>query len=314
VVFSIILIVLYSLLSRSFVQPIAALTEAAARLSGGDIETRVRVPPQSEIGNLALAFNEMASRIQDTRQRLLGANEALKTNNERLSRSNVDLQAFVYAASHDLREPLRMVNSYLGLIDRRLQDRGELHEFLDFARDGASRMKRLLDDLLIYCRLEGGQVRSAEESLAVVAQEARDNLRLVFEETSAELSIGVLPTVLASHSQLLQLFQNLLSNAIKFRSAERPHIRISADRADQEWTVRISDNGIGFDPAEAERIFSAFHRLHSHAAIPGSGLGLAICQRIVVGWGGRIWATSQPGRGATFHFTFPRERIVRNDA
>jgi light-regulated signal transduction histidine kinase (bacteriophytochrome) len=280
---------------------------ATGRLAGGDTSARVAVNGPTEIGQLALTFNEMAANISQARQSLLAANRELVANNELLSRSNADLQTFVFAASHDLREPLRMVASYLGLIARQLKpaQTSETSEFLGYARDGAQRMKRLLDDLLTYCRLDKGAIDRREQNLGEIVDEVRQNLSLLIQETDTRIECGPLPTVRASRAQLVLLFQNLLSNAIKFRSQNAPVIHIDAVKDASDWEIRVRDNGIGFDPEESARVFQAFQRLHSHSAIPGSGLGLAICKRIVEGWGGKIGVDPQPGRGTTFYFTFP---------
>ncbi len=232
----------------------------------------------------------------------------LKKAEDALKRSNADLQQFAYVASHDLREPLRTISSYLQLLARRyaacLDEEGRT--FLDFAVDGAQRMDALIQDLLQYSRVENQgepfQIVSADQAL----DEALDNLALVREETGATVTREALPWVHADRYHLIRLFQNLIDNALKFRRpgvSPRVHVRGVAEGP--VITVSVTDNGIGIDPALAGRIFTIFQRLHGRGDYPGTGIGLAVCKRIVERSGGRIWVESTPGEGATFHFTLP---------
>ena len=234
------------------------------------------------------------------------AEENLRKLNEELTRSNRDLEQFAYAASHDLQEPLRMVASYTELLARRyggqLDEQG--HTFITYAIEGATRLKRLIDDLLVYSRVgTAGRQRAPTGARAVVAEALR-NLQASLEESGALVTVGDLPTVRADSSQLTQLFQNLVGNAIKFRRpGEALRIVISAENFGEEWRFSVQDNGIGIDPQYADKVFDIFQRLHSREEYPGTGIGLALCKRIVERHGGRIWVESTPGQGATFHFT-----------
>jgi len=226
---------------------------------------------------------------------------------EALARSNAELERFAYVASHDLQEPLRMVASYTGLLARRY--RGRLDERADrwiaYAVDGARRMQELIHDLLAYSRAqaEAGVLKPA--SLEAAFDTAVGNVRAAVEETSATITHDLLPTLAARPGQLVQLFQNLLSNALKFRGQDPPRIQVSAQPQGDHWLFAVRDNGVGFDPQDSERIFQLFERRHDKRLYPGTGLGLAICQRIVEAHGGRIWAESGRGAGATFYFTLP---------
>lgn len=222
-----------------------------------------------------------------------------------LSRSNADLQQFAYVASHDLQEPLRMVASYTQLLAKRYRGKldAEADEFIGYAVDGAVRMQQLIQDLLAYSRVNTHGRRFLPTDLEVVFAQALANVRRAVEESGAVVTHDPLPTISADDRQLVQLFQNLLSNAIKFRGAHPPRIHVSAVRDDGGWTFSVRDNGIGIDPAFADRIFILFQRLHTRADYPGTGIGLAICKKIVERHGGRIWVESRPGDGATFFFT-----------
>lgn len=225
----------------------------------------------------------------------------------RLEASNERLEQFAYAASHDLQEPLRMVTSYLQLVERRysdtLDDDGE--EFIDFAVDGAERMREMIDGLLQYSRVETGGNPFEPTALDAVLEEVLRDLRLQIDEQDAEITAEKLPCVNGDESQLRQVLQNLLSNAITYSGDEPPDVHVSAGRRGREWVVRVRDEGIGIDPADHDRVFTVFDRLHSREKYDGTGIGLALCRRIVERHGGDIWVESRPGQGSTFSFTLP---------
>jgi len=239
---------------------------------------------------------------------------AQKENERQLARaledaasSNRELKQFAYIASHDLQEPLRMVTSYLQLLERRYG--GELdddaREFIGFAVEGAQRMQQQIMDLLTYSRITSrGQAPTPVDPAAALA-EAITRLELRIAETGAEICIGPMPMVLADPSQLAQVFQNLIGNALTFRSAEPPRIRVEATEEEGAVRFSISDNGIGIAPEYHDRIFQMFQRLHTRDRYPGSGIGLAIVQRIIERHGGRVWLESGEGEGSTFFFTLP---------
>ncbi len=228
-----------------------------------------------------------------------------------LERSNAELEQFAYVVSHDLREPLRMVSSYVSLLARRYGERldTEAMEFIAFAKDGARRMDKLILDLLDYSRI--GRVSQPFEpvSMADVLAETRLNLEAVIELAAARVSIADdLPTVLGSRSELVRLMQNLLGNAIKYRAPDRPpEIAVSAWRDGALWCFEVKDNGIGIAPDYAERVFGIFQRLHARDEYEGTGIGLAVCRKIVHHHGGRIWLDTTPaeGPGCRFRFTLP---------
>jgi two-component system, sensor histidine kinase and response regulator len=226
---------------------------------------------------------------------------------EELARSNADLEHFAYVASHDLTEPLRVMASFLGLLATRYRDRldADGNEFIQFAVDGAVRMTSLINDILRFSRVGTNAAPPAPTSAGEALKTALDDLASSIGESRAAVTADEMPRVMADGSQLTQVFQNLVGNAIKFRGPAAPEIHIAAERKNDEWVFSVSDNGIGFPPEHAERIFKLFQRLHGRGEYPGNGIGLSVCKRIVERHGGRIWVDSQPGRGATFHFTLP---------
>ncbi|MDZ7843464.1 MAG: ATP-binding protein [Anaerolineales bacterium] len=241
----------------------------------------------------------------------VAAEKAFEQKARELARSNQDLEQFAYVASHDLQEPLRMVASYLQLLERRYGNtlEGDAREFMAYAVDGATRMKHLINDLLAYSRvgIRGGSYSRID--LNQVLGKVHSNLVELIEETNAVITHGELPVVPADETQITQLFQNLISNAIKFRKeGVSPVIQIFSRLRNGGWEIAVQDNGIGFDPKYTDRVFVLFQRLHNQEEYEGTGIGLAISKRIVERHGGKIWVDSEVGRGTTFTFTLPEKR------
>jgi len=252
---------------------------------------------------LLLTGERLTTEVEDRKRTA----RELAERTEALERSNRDLQQFAYVASHDLQEPLRMVSSYVKLLERRYKGRldADADDFIGFAVDGAARMQRMIRDLLSYSRLGTcTNPPSRTDTLEVLGQVVA-NLRVAIEESGARITHDPLPVVEADPTQLSQLFQNLIANTIKFRREIPPEIHVSADREDRFWVFSVQDNGIGLDSEFADRIFTIFQRLHTREDYPGTGMGLAICKRIVERHGGSIRVESKPGLGSTFYFTLP---------
>jgi len=224
----------------------------------------------------------------------------------KLEASNERLEQFAYAASHDLQEPLRMVSSYLQLIERRYADEldDDGREFIEFAVDGANRMREMTEGLLEYSRVETRGDPFEPVDLDAVLADVLDDLQVRIEETDAEIAHEPLPTVEGDAGQLRQVFQNLVDNAIDYSGEEPPEIEITAERADDEWVVSVRDEGLGIDPEDQERIFEVFQSAQSHD-VSGTGIGLALVERIVERHGGDIRVDSAPGEGTTFSLTLP---------
>jgi PAS domain S-box-containing protein len=224
---------------------------------------------------------------------------------EELNRSNEELGQFAYVVSHDLQEPLRMVASYTQLLSRRYKGKldSDADDFISFAVDGASRMQRLIQDLLAYSRVGTKGKDLLDTSSEDALQQALINLRGAIKDSSALVTHDPLPAVLADEMQLIQLFQNLVGNAIKYQSSGVPRVHVSATRNGvKKWVFSVQDNGLGIDPQYFEKIFGMFQRLHKREEFAGTGIGLAICKKIVERHGGSISVESRPGLGSTFRF------------
>lgn len=268
---------------------------------------------QSEIAERRLAEEEirrinaeLERRVAERTAKLEESNQELQKLNRLIRRSNDDLSQYAYAASHDLREPLRIVALYTELVERRCGDRfdDECAGFLRNIRGAARHSERLLSDLLAYSQIsdpEDGQPPRTDANGSFA--EALAALEVSIKENDALITRGELPHVGVHESHLRQLLQNLIGNAVKYRSGSRPEIHVAAERKDSTWEFSVRDNGIGIDPQYSTKIFGLFKRLDPSK--PGTGIGLALCQRIVDQYGGRIWVESEPDKGATFRFIVP---------
>jgi light-regulated signal transduction histidine kinase (bacteriophytochrome) len=284
----------------------ALATQRLAALNIAQDEEEARKRAERDEQRLAQVNQELVREI-DQRQR---AEAELQQTAAELARSNRELELFASVASHDLQEPLRMVSSYLELLSQRY--RGQLDEradrWINFAVDGAVRMKQLINDLLEFSRVGTRGKPFETTDCAQVFARATLNLQRTIEERGAEVTSGPLPTLMADGGQLTQLLQNLIGNGIKFCKSGRPVVRVEAELRDGFWRFSVRDNGIGIDPQFAERIFVIFQRLHSREEYAGTGIGLAVCKKIVERHGGTIWVESQPGQGSTFYFTLPERQ------
>lgn len=281
---------------------ISAPNATAALDSGADAYLAEPVDPDVLISTIKALL-----RLRRAERGLSAANERLTLVNQELERSNEDLKQFAFAASHDLKEPLRTVISFATLLDRAAAPKltGKEQEYLKYIVDGSQRMHALIEDLLSY-----SQVGHKPDSLQIVDLNsvlswALENLRDGIAQSGAQITSDPLPSVVGDEAQLGQVFQNLIGNAIKYaRPGARPAVHISATRDRQNWVIGVADNGIGIDEQDRQLIFGAFKRLHGRE-IPGTGIGLAVCRKVVEAHRGKVWVDSKVGEGSTFFFTLP---------
>lgn len=275
-----------------------------------------RMPDGTPLLNRITVFDATERRRYErellaARRRAEQASAELASANVELRRANADLEQFAYSASHDLKEPLRMVSLYAQLLERKCQIKldAQEREYLKLTIASAQRAQTLLHDLLAYVQA----AHAAEEAEAVESTDAGDALDRVLsvlgravEDAKATVQRSALPVLRVREVHLVQLFQNLVANALKYRGEAPPVVIVRAVEEDDWWMLSVEDNGIGIDPRHLEQVFGLFKRLHPPSEYPGTGIGLAICRKIVDRYGGRIWVESPGlGKGCTFYFTLP---------
>src|SRR3954468_9818658 len=285
-------------LRRWVVGPVLAVAAASRRLAEGDMTARVPPVRDDEIGDLARAFNSMADSLE-------ASSEALAERSRELERSNRELEQFASVTSHDLQAPLATISMYAQLLEQRHAEHLNGGEQLVEGINAATvKARTLIRDLLEYSRAGRGEPLHEPVEMGGLASEALEMLAGPIAQCGADVTVEDLPVILGDARKLRQVFLNLVSNALKF-AEDLPVVRVSAEVQGSTAIFAVTDNGIGMDPAQAERIFQPFHRLHTEDDYPGTGIGLAVCERIVEQHGGRIWAQSTQGQGSIFRFTLP---------
>jgi light-regulated signal transduction histidine kinase (bacteriophytochrome) len=236
------------------------------------------------------------------------AEEAKAKLNEQLITSNMELEQFAYVASHDLQEPLRMVSSFLQLLEKKYKDKIDdiATQYIHFAVDGSERMKVLINDLLKFSRVGNNPETVASVDCNEIIQNVLNVYRQTISETAAMIKVSDMPVVEGQKTQIEQLFQNLIGNALKYHGEEPLVIEVGCKENDDQYEFFIRDNGIGINKKYFEKIFVIFQRLHGKKEFGGTGIGLAICKKIVERHGGTIWVESESGSGSTFYFTLPK--------
>jgi len=259
---------------------------------------------------LSIYFKDITSRKKSERL-LIDLNLSLQHYTENLANSNAELEQFAYVASHDLQEPLRMITSFLILLEKKygnkVDDTGR--RYLHFAVDGAKRMRQIILDLLEFSRVGRSENLLEESDLNELVSEILILFRSEIKEKKARVIIGDLPFVFTHKAPMRQVFQNLIGNALKYKKpTEPPEIFISCQESDKDWEISVKDNGIGIDEEYFQKIFTIFQRLHNKDEYAGTGIGLAITKKIVENLGGKIWVTSQPNQGSKFSFTILKKQ------
>lgn len=287
-------------LEASMLARIKLAKETALRLVRMKAQTRTLELTRRKVVALVEDLEEVRGELQDEKR-------ALKHTGEKLKRSNKELEQFAYVASHDLKEPLRIVASFSGLLSKRYSQAldSDARDFIRYIEEGAQRATELVNALFNYSKVTYTTRDFAPVDCGVVLKKAVFNLKIAIDERNASIKSGELPSVRGDEFQLIQLFQNLLSNALKFNISTAPEISVEAVQSPGEWVFKFSDNGIGIPPEHFERIFLIFQRLHTVDKYPGAGIGLALCKKISENHGGRIWVESKAGEGSAFFVTLP---------
>ncbi len=288
-------------LQRSMLDRLRLTRDASLRQTRSKTQTRTLELTRRKVVALVNDLETAKASLQAER-------EALRKISERLARSNRELERFAYVASHDLKEPLRIVSSFSGLLSKRYLGKldKDADDFIRYISEGALRGTELVDALFNYSKVTYSSRQLAPTDCRITLEKAMFNLKMAIDEKKAVISIGRLPTVLGDEFQLMQLFQNLLGNALKFNAAPAPEIKVDCVETELDWILKFSDNGIGIAAEHFERIFMIFQRLHLAEKYPGAGIGLALCKKIAENHGGRIWVESEIGKGSTFFVTLPK--------
>jgi signal transduction histidine kinase len=305
------------LLSRRILSDTRLLQKGTEIVAKGNLDYRVAIQRDDEIGRLAQAFDEMTRRLNDSEKER-------ESYIKKLAQSNRELEDFAFIASHDLQEPLRKIQTFGDRVKEKWGDSiGEGgRDYLARMQNAAVRMQDLIQGLLTYSRVTSRPEPFSQVPLDAIAKEVISDLTVRVEQTGGEVKVGAMPAIEASPNQMRQLFQNLLSNALKYHGEGRPFIKVSGKMANRSLLktggmdetrveIRVEDNGIGFDEKYLDRIFQPFQRLHGRSHYEGTGMGLAICRKIVERHGGTITAKSIPGKGSTFIVVLPLKQKLR---
>ena len=301
--------------TRAVVKPLAQLQEGAEVIGSGDLDYRVDIKANDETGQLARAFNEMASKLKDSRQSLEAEIAQRKRSEQRIERyaeqleaSNKELEAFSYSVSHDLRAPLRAIQGFSNILVEEHQDKldEEGKRLLGVITGNTQQMGRLIDDLLGYSRLGRQELKLADVNMEELASAVIKEQEYASPGRSMEFKVDSLPPARCDRQMIQRVLANLLSNAVKFtRYEETALIEVGFSIEECETVYYVKDNGVGFDMRYENKLFSFFQRLHSEGEFEGTGVGLASVKRIVEKHGGRVWGEGEVGNGATFYFSVP---------
>lgn len=262
-----------------------------------------------EVSEIVCSFSDITQRkaIED---KLTSLYQSLESRAFDLACSNADLERFVYVATHDLQEPLRLITSFLQLLKKKYDSQldEQASEYINYAVDGSRRIKKLILDLLEYSKFSIDRDGFKLLDPGKVIEDVKHSLCSLLKQHHAIIDVKPLPVIYADPSLLHQLFKNLLTNSVKYRGESTPQISIDCITQGDDYLFSVSDNGIGIDPGYSEKIFDLFQRLHKNEAFEGTGVGLAICEKIIRLHRGSIWVESMPGKGSTFYFTIPQKQ------
>lgn len=284
------------------------IIKISGKVAKANFNDKAKIYSTDEIGQLAASFNKMIEDLQQNINKRTKVEYELRQKTDELIRSNAELEQFAYIASHDLQEPLRMISSYVQLLEERYKDKldSDATEFISYAVDGANRMRTLIHSLLEYSRVNRVhpfQKINTNDLVNEVLQDLNDTIK----KNQAIIKTESLPDIYGDYVLIGQLFQNLIHNAIKFRRENVPEIIISCEKRNKEYLFSVKDNGIGISKEYSQKVFVILQRLHTADKYPGTGIGLAISKKIVERHGGIIWFESAENSGTTFYFTIKTE-------
>jgi len=303
------IILLAYFMRKRIIRSLEELQLGTSAFAAGRLGERIKLKGNDEFGELALQFNSMAEELNNRAEKEEFLIHKLEKQTEELKTSNEELENFASIASHDLKEPLRMIRNFMELLEKKYADQldEKAKKYIHFAVDGSSRMTTLINDLLDFSSIGRKETEKETIDLNQILDGVVQYYDSKIEETSASVHYESMPVVHAVPVSMRMLFQNLVGNALKYHKAEAlPEIEIRVEDKHTAWQFSVSDNGIGLDEQYREDVFLLFKRLHSPEEYSGTGMGLAICKKIVEQHGGEIWVESEPGVGSTFHFTISK--------
>lgn len=304
-----VLIILAYFMRRRIILSLDKLQNGTQAFASGQLDKRIKLDGDDELGELAVQFNDMAEDLEQLVEREKNLSRKLEKQAKELQETNRELERFASVASHDLKEPLRMIRSFMDLLDKKYSDQldEKAQEYIQFAVDGARRMTTLIDDLLEFSRIGRKYTEFEEVDVNNLIEEILDYYTPSINEKNASVKVHKMPVVSGVPVSLKMVFQNLIDNALKYRKETvETVIEIEAKDQEEHWEFSVSDNGIGIEEKYLDQIFELFERLHASNEYPGTGMGLATCKKIVDQHGGEIWAESEPGKGSTIYFTIEK--------
>jgi signal transduction histidine kinase len=301
--------------TTAITEPLGELIKSTETIGKGDLKHRVDIKGRSEIGQLAVAFNQMTERRQRAEKALQKAHDELEIRVEErtseLQSANKELEAFSYSVSHDLRTPLRAIDGFSQILleDHREKLDKEGRRVLDIIRNNTGRMGELISDLLTFSRLGRRDIKKSVIDMQELAKDVFEQLKDTAPQRKPKIKINALPFAYGDESLIREVLINFLSNAIKFGENEKSSlIEVGGESKDNENIYYVKDNGVGFDMKYSDKLFGVFQRLHSQEEFKGTGVGLALVQKIIHRHGGRVWAEGKVNKGATFYFTLPSRK------